>query len=157
MQRTTVERDYDRRRNRHLRHCAVLGGWFILFGGCGESNNRVAVYPVRGKVIYRGEPAAGAKVVLYAVEPRDSNTPIPEGEVQEDGAFRLTSYEEGDGAPAGRYKATVVWNEPIPPGMHAESFSPRDRLGGRYSDPNRSGLTATVTEGNNVLEPFELK
>ncbi len=130
-------------------------GFFIGANGCRETEG-VAVYPVRGIVLYRGEPAAGAKVVIYATDRDDPRIPFPTGVVQPDGSFQLTSYEANDGAPAGDYRVTVVWPEPIPAGVNAETYSPRDRLGGRYAEPEKSGLEATVTEGENVLEPFDL-
>jgi hypothetical protein len=115
------------------------------------------VHPVRGQVFYRGTPAEGAKVVLYDTNRQDATTPFPTDVVQADGTFRLTSYEEGDGAPAGTYKATVIWLEPIPEGVNREMYSPADRLGGLYSNPERSPFEVTIVEGVNELEPFELK
>lgn len=135
----------------------VFWAFVPIMAGCGDSGNRVDVHPVSGKVLHRGGPATGAKVVLYATERPDSTTPFPSAVVQPDGSFTLTSYTVGDGAPAGKYKVTVVWPEPIPPGVHAESHSPADRLGGRYSNPDQSKLEVTVTEGENELEPFNLQ
>jgi hypothetical protein len=124
--------------------------------GCRDSG-QVAVHPVSGKVMHRGEPAVGAKVVLYAVDRQDPTIPFPTGVVESDGSFRLTSYQESDGAPAGKFRVAVSWPEPIPAGENAETFSPRDRLRDRYSNPEKSGLEVTIVRGENVLEPFELK
>jgi hypothetical protein len=134
----------------------ALGG-LMLLAGCGDSQDGVPVYPARGTVLYQGAPAEGAKVVLYDTNRQDPKAPFPTGEVQPDGTFRLTSYEEGDGAPAGTYKVTITWLEPIPEGVNREMYSPADRLGGRYANPEQSPLEVTIVEGNNELEPLELK
>ncbi len=125
--------------------------------GCGSGDGRLDVYPVKGQVSYRGEPAEGARITLYSTAGHDAKTPIPSGVAQADGHFVLTSYADGDGAPAGTYKATIVWYAPMPPGVIREQYSPVDRLNGRYATPERSDLTVTVAEGENTLPPFELK
>lgn len=137
---------------------AILGACLLSIAGCGGSD-QIAVHPVSGKVLVEGQPAAGATVVFYAtdIEIRGPHTPIPKAEVQPDGSFRLTSFGEGDGAPLGTYNVTIEWREPIPEGVNREMHTPRDRLGGKYANPEQSGLEATVAEGANVLEPFALK
>jgi len=133
--------------------CAALA----LLVGCGGDSSGVAVHPVAGKVVVRGAPAAGAKVVFYTTGLQDPRTPIPQATAGDDGAFQLTSYQPGDGAPAGEYRVTIEWPAPLPPGVNPEMYGPQDRLGGRYATPDKSGLTATVSEGNNELPPFDLK
>ena len=144
-------------RPRFVRRVALGAVLALSALGCGNSDDRVAVYPVRGTAFYRGAPAEGAKITLYDVDRKDATIPFPSGEVQPDGTFRLTSYQAGDGAPASTYKVTVIWREPMPEGVNPEMYSPADRLGGRYSDPERSTLEVTVTKGDNVLEPFQLE
>lgn len=137
----------------------LAASWAIVVAttaGCGAEDQGVRVYPISGQVLYRNQPAAGARVTLYAVAPIDAKTPIPTAVAQADGTFRLTSYQPADGAPAGEYAATVVWTDPPPPGVNSESYSPVDKLGGRYATPDKSPLKVTVAEGDNVLEPFKL-
>ncbi|MCC6491613.1 MAG: hypothetical protein IT424_01180 [Pirellulales bacterium] len=125
--------------------------------GCGDG--RVAVYPVSGQVNYKGKPAAGATVIFYAqnAELKEPGIPIPEGTTADDGSFQLKSFEPADGAPAGEYKVSIVWNQVIRASNDPESQIEEDRLRGAYADPETSGLTATVTDGDNQLPPFELK
>jgi hypothetical protein len=131
-----------------------------LFASCGDSDG-VSVYPVSGKVLHQGQPAAGAHVVFHATNPAAiaPNVPIPRGTVQADGTFELTSYEEGDGAPAGTYDVSVVWpGDPADPNADPESGGGQaDRFRGRYANPDASGLSATVLESQTQLEPFELQ
>ncbi len=126
--------------------------------GCG-GDGRVDVYPVSGKVTVKGQPAAGAKVIFYSqnAELQTPGIPIPEGTVAEDGSYRLKSYKDGDGAPAGDYAVTVVWNQVIEAAADPESVVERDRLAGRYASPDQSGLKASVKEVENQLPPFELQ
>jgi len=128
----------------------------LFFIGCGRET-RTKVYPVSGSVSHAGAPAAGAKIVFYIDDRQDPRTPFPSAVTQDDGTFRLTSYEEGDGAPAGTYRVTVQWFDPIPPGVHKESYSPVDRLRDKYATPDKSNIKVTVAEGENQMTPFELK
>ena len=127
---------------------------------CGDSG-RVSVYPVSGKVLHQGQPAAGANVIFHATDPsgNSSSVPIPRGTVRADGTFELSSYEEGDGAPAGTYDVTIIW-PPVTADPNADPESAggeADRLRGRYASPDTSGLSATVLEAKTQLEPFELE
>jgi len=66
-----------------------------------------------------------------------------------DGAFRLSTYDPNDGAPAGEYYVSVIWP--------TDGREDEDKLNGRYRDPKTSQLTATVKEGSNELKAFRLK
>lgn len=66
------------------------------------------------------------------------------------------SYKPNDGAPAGEYSVTVTWFDPPPAGVNPESYSPVDKLAGRYATPEISPLKVNVTEDDNELEPFAL-
>jgi len=141
----------------NVRQRSLAALLLAAIAGCGD--DRLDVYPVSGKVLVQGKPAAGAEVIFYTQEEelRKPGVPIPKGEVAEDGSFSLTSYEPDDGAPAGEYAVTVVWNQVVVADPDPESRVERDRLNGRYADPETSGLTATVAEDDNELPPFELK
>jgi hypothetical protein len=126
--------------------------------GCGSDDGRVDVYPVSGKVLVQDRPADGAEVVFYPMvaEADGVKMPGPAGTTDAGGVFHLRSYEALDGAPAGEFKVTVVWPAAPPPNASGV-FQLKDRLGGRYANPQTSKLTATVEPGGGEIPPFELQ
>jgi hypothetical protein len=130
----------------------------VMVSGCGSDVAPVPLYEASGKVTVQGQPAEGAKVVFYPTSSalQGPRMPIPAGTTDATGTFHLQSYEPKDGAPAGEFKVTVIWPEPIPPNVDQEMYQPKDRLQGRYSDPQRTTITATIPEGGGELPPFEL-
>ena len=120
----------------------------------------IPVHPVSGRVVYQGKPVADALVVFH----RDGgesqpSTPVPTGKTDAEGRFQIHTYANDDGAPTGGYKVTVVV---------AAASERRDLLAknsvrasnitlpAKYGDPARSGLTATIKAGDNVIPPYEL-
>jgi len=80
----------------------------------------------------------------------------PRARTGPDGNFTLRTYRIDDGAPAGQYRVAIEWFGPV--SEERGDAAPRpDRLRGRYRDPDTSGLTATVSKGNNDLGAFELE
>ena len=130
----------------------------FAIAGCGAGDGRLSVYPVSGKVVVKGQPASGAKVIFYPSAPDaiEKKLPVASGETDSAGTFKLQSYEPEDGAPEGDYKIAIVWPEPPRPNATG-IFDERDRLGGRYSNPDKSGLTAHVESGGGEIPPFQLK
>jgi hypothetical protein len=145
----------------------------IVAGGCGSPAGLV---PVAGKVLYRGEPAAGAVVYFHREQaPGGTHQPIPSGIVEDDGSFYLTCDGLGDGCPPGKYAVLVEWK-----GKAASDAAPQpkpargktkakvvqvnrrtarsgvDRLKGRYFDISKPLLHAEVVPGSSPLPAFEL-
>jgi hypothetical protein len=152
---------------RRLSLAAAVVGLCAGAGGCGSPAGLV---PVSGKVLYRGEPAAGA-VVYFHQEGNTGNPqlPNPVGIAQDDGTFLLNSDGLGKGAPPGRYSVFVEWTDRSGDGTapvktkgkvklvkRSRVRSGADRLGGRYFDTSKPLLHAEVTPGSNQLPPFEL-
>jgi hypothetical protein len=140
---------------------AMLVG-LVLLAGCSEGQR---FNPVVGKVFWRGKPAVGARVIFHPAS-ATPNQPQPSAVVGEDGSFRLRTYVQetratGDGAPAGEYKVTIDWSDLSPEAVSVDPGAmppkPSDKLGGRYADSKRSTLQVTIKEGENTLQPFELK
>ncbi len=124
--------------------------------GCG--NDRTVTVPVAVRVLYKGQPAAGALVVFHPIDPgaekRIGGKPF--GKVKDDGTVAVTTHQEADGAPEGEYNVTVQWSEAAPAGklsLTGEGGGAKDKLGGRYGDPRNPKFKLTVKRGDpNVLE-----
>src|SRR5262245_38294847 len=110
--------------------CALAVG---ALGGCGGA--RTTVYPVTGQVLVKGKPADGAFLVFHPTGGGHKDTPRPYATADAGGTFRLTTYESGDGAPAGSYRVTVVWRPKPKSTIEAEG---PDRRNGRYGDAAKS-------------------
>jgi hypothetical protein len=151
----------------------LIGVTYVLgLAGCGHP---AGLYPVSGKVLYKGEPAAGAVVYFHREGP--SPVPvstIPFGIVDEDGSFYLSSDGEGNGCPPGRYAVLVEWKtksetpveQPKPSRVKGKSKAAPvnsrstrnsvDRLKGRYFAISKPLIHADVLPQSNSLPPFEL-
>jgi hypothetical protein len=123
--------------------------------GCGQSNG---LYPVSGKLLYKGTPAAGATVYFHRKNATDGLAEQTlQGVVADDGRFSLAS-PAGTGAKPGEYVVLVEWKEGAgkkkgrSPGLNAP-----DRLRHRYLNPNKPLLQAEVKPMSNTLPPFELQ
>lgn len=134
-----------------IARCLALA-FCVLFAGCGGDDWEVATYPAQGRILINGEPPAGAVLELHAVgdEP-DVRNSRPWAIVQDNGSFTLTTYESGDGAPAGEYAVTVRW----PPDVAQPSLA--DRLGGAYATVERSPSKVTISRGENLIPPIEIE
>jgi hypothetical protein len=112
---------------------------------------RIPLYPVRGKVLFDGKPAAGAEVRFNPLRPAEKKEFYPVAKVEADGSFTLTTFENKDGAPPGEYLVTIRWED-----ISSKQDPPPDRLKGRYTDPKKSPWRVQVREEANDLEPFQL-
>jgi len=120
--------------------------------GCGRGPK---VYPVEGQVLVGGKPAPRATVTFHPVREAEGPVVRPTAQADEQGKFQLTTFQKGDGAPAGDYKVTVslyLATRRSP----QEDPTPVNYLPERYSQADASGLKATVSPGDNRIDPFRL-
>lgn len=132
-------------------------------------------YPTTGTVTLNGEPVEGATVSY--VPQGEGQTAV--GVTNAAGKYELTTFAKGDGALPGSYQVKVVKfegaeSEPVTgeaaPGAIEgdESYVPPDdgaapapvstnQLPEKYADPVQSGLTATISEGENAPQDFSLE
>ena len=118
----------------------VLTRWAAVLAliVCSCGGGRTPVYPVRG----RDKPATGALVVVFhPADGDDPAAPRPVAQVDDQGAFRLTTYAEGDGAPAGDYAVTILWPAPRKTPLDPEG---PDQLKGRYGNPKTAKIRFKV-------------
>lgn len=128
--------------------------------GCGG----VKTYPVQGTVTWLdGSPAkelAGGMVQFDLVTGDPKKAVSPRGTIREDGGYRLATFKEADGAPAGKYRVVVVpviWTE----GMLGDKPPPPPVLDPKYQDFQTSKIEVAVeAKSNNIpikVERFKKK
>jgi hypothetical protein len=146
---------------------SAIAGFAMAAAGCG---NPAGLVPVSGKVLYHGEPAAGAVVYFHRdLKPGDAQLPIPSATAEDDGSFTLSSDTLGYGALPGTYAVLVEWRDGSGDGTvpvktkgnvtfvkRSRVRSGPDRVKGRYFNISKPLLHAEVKPGSNQLPPFEL-
>lgn len=139
------------------KHCQLISIFCLLLvciTGCGEQATRAKVVPVTGRVFLDGQPLTFGTVTF-----RPSRGQPATGEVQSDGKFTLSTYEEGDGAAVGEHQIRVTAYQIQDP--EAEPVDNEgDSLGPlvtpeKYSRFPTSTLKALVVESGNA--PFILR
>jgi hypothetical protein len=123
---------------------------------------KVPLVSVQGTVSVDGSPQAGIKVKcipLGEFEPKEYVKSLL-GVTNEDGEFKLGTYEPGDGLPLGDYALTFVW-EPIQIGPRIganKKGAAEDLLHGRYATMENAPIKINVEPNQPLtLEPFDLK
>ncbi len=128
----------------------------VLVVGCGKGAAPwEKTYPVKGVISFKGKPVADAELSFF---PEDASYPDlvrPRAKSGADGTFVVWTYEQGDGAPVGSYKVTVVHHEI---GISKETVitKPND-LPEKYSKLDTTDLTVEVRGTENELPPIDLK
>jgi hypothetical protein len=138
-----------------LRFAAIVltGGACVASAGCSEAPSRVPVFPAKGSITFKGQPIPGALVTLNPKAPAE-NVPTPRANVGKDGAFVISTFEGGDGAPAGDYVVTVKWYRPIKQG--ADVVAGPNVIPPKYGRPETSDKLITIAAGDNNLAPISL-
>ena len=111
------------------------------------------VYPVTGRLVFGETCPAGALVVLHPLKP-----PIevhPRATVKADGSFEISTYGQGDGAPAGEYRLTVAWHKPVQ--VQGQPSLSANRFPSHLAHPETTDLNVTVSPGINLLPPIKIQ
>lgn len=116
---------------------------------CSCSNDRPHrkdTFPVTGRLVVDGTaPLSPVKVICHPADGTDQEHPtVSWCFTGEDGAFELSTYETGDGVPAGEYVLTFFWGQQ---NLMAMSYGGPDKLKGRYNDPQKPLVRFAVRPG----------
>lgn len=138
--------------------------------GCG-GKDRLAVNPVRGRVEYQGRGIPGAVVIFHPMEDASDKAKKmrPFAYADGDGNFQLKTYVDGDGAPPGTYRVSIVASSGGPAVERGADVSASEgkaapspgvrippAVSQKYRSVDSSGIQVTIHEGENNLEPFAL-
>lgn len=124
--------------------------------GCTEvDGSRLPAHPTQGTITFEGQPIPGAFLVLHPQDEAASGNPTATAHVQSDGTFAVSTYDSGDGAPAGDYVVTVQWSKLLK--FNGEVAPGPNILPQKYSNPATSGVIVHVAEGDNTLAPITLR
>jgi hypothetical protein len=130
----------------------AIAALLIATTGCGDGVARIPTHKAQGQVLWEGKPLANAFVVLH---PENPELVPAQASTDASGNFTLTTFDTGDGAPAGDYKLTVAYYRPIKEGG---SLVPGPNIiPPKYSDASRTELRVSIKEGENQLPPLTLK
>lgn len=128
-------------------------GLLMLLAGCGTQTIGEKKYPVEGQVVIGGVPRANVSVQFWHQDPAiQGNDRHPTGMTDDQGRFRLSTYQANDGAVPGEYVVTFHW-------MSSLDLDGIDLLRGTWGDPEKSPHRVTVEAAprGNRLDPFELE
>jgi hypothetical protein len=107
---------------------------FLVFmiAGCGDG--RPTRVPVSGQVLIDGKPLSRGRIFFASAVGRPS-----QGRLDQEGRFRLSCYEENDGALLGTHRVTIIAAEPLSP-TKTRWLAPK-----KLTDERTSGLTQEIT------------
>lgn len=134
----------------------------LLICGCGSEGGRPPMGKVRGVVTYKGKPVSGA-VVNLSMEGASRGA---SGTTDENGSYKLTTFDTNDGAFVGTHKVTVAKAAAASLGKDPKELKPEDLLKitsegklketaktseipAKYADFKTSKLQLTIEPGDN--------
>lgn len=140
-----------------LSRLVIVGiGALVLLVGCqSQYPDEKPVYKISGTVLVDGQPAEGVQITLHDDAGVDTSDPtFSSGFTDANGKVVISTHAQGDGAPAGNYRVTLMWGQVNPLSMN---YGGPDKLQGRYSDAKTTPFTLQVSaEGPNDLGSVEL-
>lgn len=142
---------------------AMLVGFCGGLAGCGgglSDGDRLKVLvpnakttiPVSGKVLVDGKPVKDLWVKMTLKNPTRADL-VPSAQTDGYGDFKITTYVDGDGAPAGDYKITIEWLHHRPD----DEWVGPSKLGGLCGNPKTTEYSVSVNDEPVVLPTFEVK
>lgn len=134
----------------------VLFAFLFCMCGCQPATDRKATFPVTGVVYVDGEPADMLAVKANPIGGMDQVQPtVSSAFTDADGKFSFSTYETGDGIPAGEYKLTFLWGEM---NLVSMQYGGPDKLKNRYEDIGKSKVAFRAGEGEEIsLGRIDLK
>lgn len=157
---------------------SIIVAGLATYAGCGGPEGVPGVVKVSGTVTLDGTPVEAATVSFRP----EGDARAASGRTDANGRFQLTTLNPGDGALPGSYKVSISKVEdtdpahqitaeemaemmsgdkqapkgPTRPGQKTKNVGMKYHVPQKYMDPEKSGLTATVTADGDNNFTFEL-
>ncbi|QDV59367.1 DUF4198 domain-containing protein [Rosistilla oblonga] len=115
-----------------------------LLVGCGQQQfpGEQPVFPIEGVVTVDGKPVENIQIALHPAGDLNAEKPFyPQGFTDAEGNVKVSTYADGDGAPAGDYRVTFVLKEY---NLLSRSFTGPNRLSAQYADSAKTPITLSV-------------
>ena len=142
--------------------------FLIECGGC-RGKDRLDVTPVRGQVVYKGLGVPQATVIFFPVDPADEKARKmrPFAYADGEGQFEVKTYVDGDGAPPGKYRVSIIAPSGPPPRSSKDRPADAPIITGpvvnippaiirKYANVDTAGIEVEIHQGANNLDPFVL-
>jgi hypothetical protein len=146
------------------KYCSWLGigSLLISFFFCIGCSKGPELYPVEGKVLFKGKEVDGVTVIFHPKDGDPVKSHRSTGITVGDGTFKLKT---GDklGAPAGTYKVTLICSKELPAAKKKRemnmnmSIETQDFFEGAYAEIGKSKIEVSGKSGDNKLGPFRLE
>lgn len=135
---------------------AVSAAVLPVLSGC--SGGKAAwekTNPASGVITYKGKPIVDAELSFFPEDKTFPDTVRPKAKSTEGGKFTVWTYAQGDGAPEGSYKVTVVHNE-VAVSKDTIVAKPND-LPVKYSKLDSTDIVVKIASGQNEIPSIDLK
>ncbi|SIO14988.1 hypothetical protein SAMN05444166_2712 [Singulisphaera sp. GP187] len=134
----------------HRGFVLVLAGAWVAVSGCGgRDKNELPAVAAAGKVTYKGNPVSQGTMYFLP------DTGRPATGIIKDGSFTLTTYNDGDGAVAGKHRVGVISTEDVP--TKGGDSVPKYLIPEKYSQPENSGLEVVIPPTGNTSIQIDIK
>lgn len=137
------------------RACRAAAAWaalFVLASGCGDENWGY----VTGTVTLEGKPVGPGTLMFEPADPASITAPSAIAHFREDGKYVLKSAGNRKGAPAGDYLVMIHGRGEEAFGDERIEDDYQSPIPAKYLNHRKSGLTATVKPGSQVID-FDLQ
>jgi len=111
----------------------------VALCGCGAPSHELETAPVRGRVTLDGAPLPSGYVFVLPKKGR-----MAKGTIQNDGAFTLSTYRQGDGAQVGCHSVIVTEVPSDERSVAGQGAIVRVPVPRRYAVASTSGLSVDV-------------
>jgi hypothetical protein len=130
--------------------------------GCGKGppkiKGKLPVFPVAGKLLMDGKPMVNATIILNPVRkwPDGTAPQRPRAFAGDDGSFKVSTYSNDDGAPAGDYKVTISWKGDVTDVTSEQQASLPEKVPEAYQSARNSRIRIKVKEEDNTLPTWDI-